>query len=130
MTGLVLPRRRLLAGLIGLMAAPAIVRASSLMPVRAHDFSLPFTETYQDTLEIYGEDVLSDGVALQSMAHPPGTMTFNISYAVTWIGPGGIEVEGPCEIDLGDLNPDALIQQEVEIFGSSQDRKFRMVRRG
>lgn len=30
-----IPRRRFLAGLIGLIAAPAIVRVTSLMPVRA-----------------------------------------------------------------------------------------------
>lgn len=29
-----IPRRRFLAGLVGLIAAPAIVRAESLMPVR------------------------------------------------------------------------------------------------
>lgn len=35
--GLVLPRRKFLAGLAGIIAAPAIVRAASLMPVRAYD---------------------------------------------------------------------------------------------
>lgn len=34
MTGLILPRRRLLAGLVGLVAAPTIVRAASIMAVR------------------------------------------------------------------------------------------------
>ena len=34
MTGLVLPRRRFLLGLSALIAAPAIVRATSLMPVK------------------------------------------------------------------------------------------------
>jgi len=34
MTGIVLPRRQLLTGLVGFIAAPAIVRASSLMPVK------------------------------------------------------------------------------------------------
>ena len=29
-----LPRRRFLAGLVGILAAPAVVRAASLMPVR------------------------------------------------------------------------------------------------
>jgi hypothetical protein len=31
---IIMPRRRFIAGLIGLVAAPAIVRAASLMPVR------------------------------------------------------------------------------------------------
>ena len=33
-----LPRRKFLAGLAGIIAAPAIVRASSIMPVRTHRF--------------------------------------------------------------------------------------------
>lgn len=32
---LILPRRRFLAGLVGLVAAPAVVRAASLMPVHS-----------------------------------------------------------------------------------------------
>lgn len=35
MSNLVLPRRRFLAGMAALFAAPAIVRVASLMPVRA-----------------------------------------------------------------------------------------------
>ena len=34
---LILPRRRFIQGLVGLLAAPAIVRLESLMPVRALD---------------------------------------------------------------------------------------------
>lgn len=34
MTNLILPRRKFITGLVSLMAAPAIVRASSLMPVK------------------------------------------------------------------------------------------------
>lgn len=34
---IILPRRRFLAGLGSALAAPAIVRASSLMPVRAYE---------------------------------------------------------------------------------------------
>jgi hypothetical protein len=33
MSQLVIPRRRFLAGLLGLVAAPAVVRAASLMPI-------------------------------------------------------------------------------------------------
>lgn len=32
-----LPRRKFLAGLAGIIAAPAIVRAASIMPVRSYD---------------------------------------------------------------------------------------------
>jgi hypothetical protein len=34
MTDLILPRRKFLIGLMGLVAAPAVVKASSLMPVK------------------------------------------------------------------------------------------------
>jgi hypothetical protein len=34
MTDLILPRRKFLTGLFGLVAAPAVVKASSLMPVK------------------------------------------------------------------------------------------------
>lgn len=44
-------RRQLLTGLIGLIAAPAIVRATSLMPIKSW---------------------IDDGIALNSMSHPPG----------------------------------------------------------
>jgi len=35
MTDLILPRRKFLTGLMGLVAAPAVLRASSLMPVKS-----------------------------------------------------------------------------------------------
>lgn len=35
MTEILMPRRRFLTGLVGLLAAPAVVRAESLMPVKA-----------------------------------------------------------------------------------------------
>jgi hypothetical protein len=35
MTDLILPRRQFLTGLMGLVAAPAVVRATSLMPVKS-----------------------------------------------------------------------------------------------
>jgi len=41
MTDLILPRRKFLTGLFGLVAAPAVVKASSLMPVKAiNEFTL------------------------------------------------------------------------------------------
>jgi hypothetical protein len=35
MTEILMPRRRFLMGVVGLLAAPAVVRAESLMPVKA-----------------------------------------------------------------------------------------------
>ena len=35
MTDIILPRRKFLTGLFGLVAAPAVVKAASLMPVKA-----------------------------------------------------------------------------------------------
>ena len=47
-----LSRRGLIGGLIGIIAAPAIVRAASLMPVKA--FSYRTTGAYDDYLERQG----------------------------------------------------------------------------
>ena len=48
MTDLILPRRKFLTGLFGLVAAPAVVKASSLMPVKViNEFTLieyPFVD--------------------------------------------------------------------------------------
>ncbi len=54
MADLIMPRRKFLTGLLGLVAAPAVVKASSLMPVRV----------------IEPKWFLNDGLPLQSMAHP------------------------------------------------------------
>jgi hypothetical protein len=54
MTDLLMPRRKFLTGLFGLVAAPAIVKAANIMPVRV----------------IEPKWLLSDGLPLQSMAHP------------------------------------------------------------
>ncbi len=57
-----LERRRFLAGLTGLICAPAIVRAASIMPVR------PW---------------IGDGVAFVSMAHPMSEWTItNLDYMI------------------------------------------------
>ena len=50
MTDLIMPRRSFITGLVGLVAAPAVVKASSLMPVKVFQFN--------------------DGIALTSAAHP------------------------------------------------------------
>jgi hypothetical protein len=54
MTDLLMPRRKFLTGLFGLVAAPAVVKAASLMPVRY----IP-----QHLHEL-------DGVGLTTLAHP------------------------------------------------------------
>ena len=54
MTDLLMPRRKFLTGLFGLVAAPAVVKAANIMPVRV----------------IEPKWLLSDGLPLQSMAHP------------------------------------------------------------
>jgi hypothetical protein len=51
-------RRGFITGLISLVAAPAIVRAGSLMPVKSY--------------------LLDDGIALNCMSHPEG---FNLALA-------------------------------------------------
>ena len=57
MTDLLMPRRKFLTGLFGLVAAPAIVKAANIMPVRV----------------IEPKWFLNDGLPLQSMAHPVRT---------------------------------------------------------
>ena len=54
MTDLLIPRRKFLTGLFGLVAAPAIVKAANIMPVKV----------------IEPKWFLNDGLPLQSMAHP------------------------------------------------------------
>ena len=49
-----MPRRKFLTGLFGLVAAPAIVQAANIMPVKV----------------IEPKWFLNDGLPLQSMAHP------------------------------------------------------------
>lgn len=44
MSQIVMPRRRFVAGLLGLVAAPAIVKAASLMPVKAIEPEWPIVE--------------------------------------------------------------------------------------
>jgi hypothetical protein len=60
MTKLTLPRRKFLTGLVGLIAAPAIVRATSLMPVKAY--------RRDAWLAQYLSYPVSDGVILDDVA--------------------------------------------------------------
>jgi len=53
-TDLIMPRRKFLTGLFGLVAAPAVVKAANIMPVKV----------------IQPKWYLADGLPLQSMAHP------------------------------------------------------------
>jgi len=53
-TDLLMPRRKFLTGLFGLVAAPAVVKASNIMPVKV----------------IEPKWYLADGLPLQTMAHP------------------------------------------------------------
>ena len=41
MSQIIMPRRRFLAGRVGLVAAPMVVKASSLMPVKLFDLKSP-----------------------------------------------------------------------------------------
>jgi hypothetical protein len=52
-----MPRRKFLTGLFGLVAAPAVVKAANIMPVKV----------------VKPKWYLSDGLPLQSMAHPVRT---------------------------------------------------------
>ena len=57
MTDLLMPRRKFLTGLFGLVAAPAVVKAVNIMPVKVVEYKW----------------FLDDGLPLQSMAHPART---------------------------------------------------------
>jgi hypothetical protein len=54
MTDLLMPRRKFLTGLFGLIAAPAVVKAANIMPVKV----------------ITPQWFANDGTGLVSMAHP------------------------------------------------------------
>ena len=54
MTDLLMPRRKFLTGLFGIVAAPAVVKAANIMPVRV----------------IEPQWFVNDGIGLVSMAHP------------------------------------------------------------
>jgi hypothetical protein len=54
MTDLLMPRRKFLTGLFSLVAAPAIVKAANIMPVKV----------------IEPKWFLNDGLPLQTMIHP------------------------------------------------------------
>jgi hypothetical protein len=58
MTDLIMPRRKFLTGLMGLVAAPAVVKAINIMPVKVLEY-----EDWRHTI----------GLPLQSMAHPVRT---------------------------------------------------------
>ena len=57
MADLLMPRRKFLTSLFGLVAAPAVVKAANIMPVRV----------------IEPKWYLAEGLPLQSMAHPVRT---------------------------------------------------------
>jgi len=57
LTKLLMPRRKFLSGLFGLVAAPAIVKAANIMPVKM----------------IEPKWFLNDGLPLQTMIHPVRT---------------------------------------------------------
>ena len=57
MTDLIIPRRKFLSGLFGLIAAPAVVKAANIMPVKV----------------IQPKWYLADGLPLQTIAHPVRT---------------------------------------------------------
>ena len=57
MTDLLMPRRKFLTGLFGLVAAPAVVKAANIMPVRV----------------IEPKWYLAEGLPLQSITHPVRT---------------------------------------------------------
>jgi hypothetical protein len=53
-----LSRRSLITGLVSFVAAPAIVRASSLMPVKAYE--IPVEEIFWRVFEVLRNNELSD----------------------------------------------------------------------
>lgn len=67
MTDIVIPRRKFLTGLIGIVAAPAVVRASSLMPVKGF---------------------ISDGIALTAIPHPISRPIMDIKAFYKIVSPG------------------------------------------
>ncbi len=82
MTGLILPRRKFLVGAAAFLAAPAIVRASSLMPVKAEKIikageyvwvhmgpRVDDAWVYNPTRDSW-RNINNDGISLVAMSHP------------------------------------------------------------
>ena len=67
MTDLLMPRRKFLTGLFGLVAAPAVVKAANIMPVKY----IP-----QHLHEL-------DGIGLTTMAHPYPWKEIKMGYIIT-----------------------------------------------
>lgn len=73
MTDFLMPRRKFLTGLFGLVAAPAVVKAANIMPVKV----------------IEPKWFLHNGLPLQSMAHPIRTGSgINLSELREFLRPG------------------------------------------
>ena len=72
MTDLIMPRRKFLTGLFGLVAAPAVVKAANIMPVKV----------------ITPQWFANDGTGLVSMAHPVRTGGVNLAQMRELLMPG------------------------------------------
>jgi hypothetical protein len=67
MTDLLMPRRKFLTGLMGLVAAPAVVKAASLMPVKVIQPEFQFTEVSMGYAITRLENRIGGGVCLSEL---------------------------------------------------------------
>lgn len=67
MTDLIVPtRRKFITGLVSLLAAPAIVRASSLMPVVAYP-AVTYFEPYAGTAIFYNDWLMLEAITREGV---------------------------------------------------------------
>ena len=64
-------RRRLIGSLISLVAAPAVVRASSLMPIKPFAYDKPWS-------------LFGDGVLVHTVPHPINSDVVTASYDISY----------------------------------------------
>lgn len=84
MTDLLLPRRKFLIGLAGIIAAPAVVKASSLMHVRSMELPLPELIDPELVKCVYRIVPTAEwrqincGVTIRAVFHPSADRRFNL----------------------------------------------------
>ena len=112
-----IPRRKFLLGLIGLIAAPAVVRAASLMPVKALPLPTPNT-----AYEVFNRAIIVSSDPLRLADFPSIVEAINRSAPGSTIHvlPGHIETVAEGGLNFGAR--DVRMRDTIIGFGNLGDR--------
>ena len=80
MTDLILPRRKFLTGLFGLVAAPAIVKAANIMPVKVIELPPPPVGCRRLTIDDYRKGGIIRLSELREILRPGAQKMFDDLY--------------------------------------------------